>query len=85
MQALIGLGWAGIALGGLGETDGTPSDAVGWAAFLFGAACVALMVVAGLRIALGEQATIGRTVGLLGGTLVAGLAGALLMAAAAAS
>jgi hypothetical protein len=85
MQALVGLGWAAIALGSLGETDGTPSDIVGWAAFLFGAACVALMIVAGLRIALGEQSTIGRSVGLLGGTLVAGLAGVLLMAAAAAS
>jgi hypothetical protein len=85
MQALIGLGWAAIALGGLGETDGTPSDAVGWAAFVLGAACVVLMVVAGLRIALGEQPSTGRGIGLLGGTLVAGLAGALMMAAAAAS
>jgi hypothetical protein len=58
---------------------------VGWAAFVFGAACVGLMVVAGLRIALGEHDSVGRSVGLLGGTLVAGLAGALLMAAAGAS
>jgi hypothetical protein len=85
MQALIGLGWVGIALAGLGETDGTPSDVVGWAAFVLGGACVALMVGAGLRIALGEAIAVGRTLGLLGGTLVAGLAGVLLMASAAAS
>jgi hypothetical protein len=85
MQALLALGWGGIAIGGLGETDGTPSDAVGWAAFGFGAVCVLLMAVAGLWVALGEQPGARRTAGLLGGTLVAGLAGALLMAAAAAS
>jgi hypothetical protein len=85
MQALIGLGWVGIALAGLGETDGTPSDVVGWAAFLLGGASVVLMVGAGLRIALGEEMPVGRAVGLLGGTLVAGLAGVLLMASSAAS
>jgi hypothetical protein len=85
IQALFGLGWAVTALSRLGETDSTPSDAVGWAAYVAGVACVALMVVAGLRVALGEEAAVGRTAGLLGGTLVAGLAGVLLMAAAGAS
>jgi hypothetical protein len=58
---------------------------VGWAAFVLGAAFVGVMVVAGLRVALGDHASVGRSVGLLGGSLVAGLAGALLMAAAGAS
>ena len=85
MQALIGVGWAIAALSRLGETDGHPSDAAGWLAYLLGTAFVAVMVVAGLRVALGEEETASRTLALLGGSLVAGAAGALLMAAAAAS
>jgi hypothetical protein len=85
MQALLGLGWAGSAISRLGETDGTPSDAPGWTAFVLGSALVAALVIAGLRVALGEEDSAGRTAGLLGGTLVAGLAGVLLMTASAAS
>jgi hypothetical protein len=85
IQALIGVGWMISALSRLGETDGTPSDAIGWLAFVLGGAFVGTMLIAGLRVALGEQDRPGRMLALLGGSLVAGAAGALLMAAAGAS
>jgi hypothetical protein len=85
MQALIGVSWVITVLGRLDETDGRPSDVVGWIAFVLGAALVTTMVAAGLRVALGEEQRTARAAGLLGGSLVAGFFGALLMAAAGAS
>ncbi len=84
MQALFALGWLGKAAAVLDESYGTPADAVGWGAYGLGAALVAAMALAGLRVGLGGDQIIVRAVRLLGVTLAVGVAGMVMMAVAAA-
>jgi hypothetical protein len=80
IQALMGASFAVGALARLNEDR--PTDVGGWLQFAIGLALVVAMAIAALRIALGEELGVRRAVALLAGSLLAGLVGLLLVAAA---
>jgi hypothetical protein len=81
MQAFLGGAFAVAGLGQLGSDDGL-GDLAGWTQFGLGLLLVAAMVIVGLRVALGEELGPSRSLGLLVGSLFAGVIGVVLMAAA---